>query len=111
MQTPIYTDSSGLRVLWDEKKKCYCFEEKDGQLLQFTLVMHSGDPEKDGYSGPTIEALLAIAKHRINTYNQGAWRCVENERAMFGAELGLWNLEKRAARRRLELITERNKQG
>lgn len=98
MQTQIYKDTTGLRVLWDAVKKCYCFEDHDGTLLPFTITMQSGDPVEDGYSGPTIEALLAVAKHRVQYYNQGEWKCEENDRTIFGIDLGLWNLEQRFRR-------------
>lgn len=98
MQAQIYKDTTGLKVLWDEVKKCYCFEDIDGRLLPFTITMQSGNPQVDGYSGPTIEALLAVVKHRIQTYNQGQWACTENDRAIIAVDTCLASLEQRYSR-------------
>jgi hypothetical protein len=98
MQSPIYTDTTGLKVLWDEGKKCYYFENTDGSPLPFTITMQAGDPDLNGRSGPTIEALLAIAKHRTDSYNQGVWKCTENDVAIFAIDNAIHQLERRAAR-------------
>lgn len=95
--TAIYTDSTGLKTFWDETKKCYCFEDAEGRLLQFTITPQSGDAAKDGYTGPTIEALIACARHRIQTYN-AVMPCEENRQALFGLGLAQDALYDRAER-------------
>lgn len=99
MQTTIHTDTTGLKVLWDDIKKCYCFEDKrDGSLLGFTITMQSGNPQTDGYSGPTIEALLAISQHRIQQYNTGQYECIENKAAITHIQIALQSLFQRFRR-------------
>jgi hypothetical protein len=99
MQIHIHTDTSGLRVLWDDVKKCYCFEDAtDGHLLPFTVTMQTGNPKENGFTGPTIEALLVIAKHRIQQYNQGEWECIENDLAVTNIQQALRSLFQRFKR-------------
>lgn len=99
MQTQIHKDTTGLVVLWDDRAKCYLFEDStDGRLMQFTLKMQTGNPQQDGYNGPTIEALLAIARHRIQNYNTGAYVCEENFTAIHHIQQAVSSLFKRFRR-------------
>jgi hypothetical protein len=99
MQHIVHTDTTGLRVLWDDIKKCYCFEDSsDGRLLGFTITMQAGDPKADGFTGPTIEALLSIAQHRIQVYNYGDWKCIENSLAITHIQVAMKSLFQRFRR-------------
>jgi hypothetical protein len=100
VQTAIHKDVSGLKVLWDERKQCYCFEDAHGELQRFTLSLTTQDMDTaaNGYNGPTIEALFAIIKHQIDKANQGEAKCLEYDRTSYSADLGIWNLQQRNRR-------------
>ena len=64
------------------------------------IVIQSGDFGTVGNIGWTIEALLLVAKHRIETLNVGAFRCADNEVAIEKIQQALEALADRARDRK-----------
>ena len=69
--------------------------QQTGLLVQF----QDGPTKEVGNTGVSIESLLAIAKHRLEHFNQGAMECDQNTRAIWSIETALNALKERTLER------------
>jgi len=61
--------------------------------------MQTGPVKDVGTNGLTIEVLLAMAHHRLSSFNTGEFRCRENSLALTHIEDALFRLHDRTRQR------------
>lgn len=67
--------------------------------LHVELKFQNGPANKRGFNGITDEALIAILIHRLEGFQKGPFKCVENEMALSDLRGALVALEERTADR------------
>lgn len=69
------------------------------------IIFQNGNPAEVGQNGITIEALLAVAAHRLEGYRSGRFACDDNQEALDHIQKALDALQRRT-RARLERHVE-----
>lgn len=65
--------------------------------VPLTIHFHSGNP-KNGYTGVTMEALVAVVVDRLKGLQDGLHPCIENDAALVCFQEGLQHLHARSRR-------------
>lgn len=84
------------------------YPDKQGLDVVVGVSFQNGPVKEHGVNGITSEALLAILIHRTETLN-GSFPCAENEAAIEGLKMALFQFEQRTKNRVARNVEGQNK--
>ena len=77
---------------------CY-WPEQNGRVNTHTIKFQKGGIADVGVNGLKNEALLAIVKHRLESFQAGPFKCYENDGALAAVNTALINMHNRTKAR------------
>ena len=99
IEYPVVDGSDYIKVEYIEDYHMYQFLDSMSCPVVTSFSFHTGEVENGIFNGLTIESLLAVCKHRLETHQKTEFSCMENDVAINHIRQAIEILNQRTAER------------